>query len=121
MEIKEGLKKAAQILDEERASPTVTYTHVAIDSSALAQVASGLQTLVNLKNDRLTRPRPISENPRKWALQSPNYALLSALTSRLPESQRSSLLQHILPRILNSPACAPDAQPGLSFLEWALV
>ncbi|MBZ5503824.1 MAG: hypothetical protein LAN59_16575, partial [Acidobacteriia bacterium] len=112
MELGEAFDKANQILDEERSFPTVDYLpaeaankgdHLAVQF--LTSVAGALAQ-TQLQRYREERPRQVLENRRLYRFRSSNYNLLHALLSRLKDSARPALVQHVLSRIHTPPACA---------------
>jgi hypothetical protein len=112
MELKEAIAKASQVLDEERACPTVTYgpRHGASEKSSRPLVAELQNSLTSTSNALLSlirqlRPRPVQENPRQWTFKSINYDLLRALLGQVAKNSRPALLNGVLLR-MSSPACA---------------
>jgi hypothetical protein len=106
MELREANGKANQILDEERANPTVRYNKTAIIPGSLGQLAAALSTPQELQQIRSERPRSVQENPLRWVFESTNYTLLCALLSQVPEKDRHSFLTSALLRIVSAPGCA---------------
>jgi hypothetical protein len=79
-----------QILEEERAYPTLSYRpNGSLETSKLlallAQIASG--------------PKSVVEEPQTFEFRSVNYELLSSLASQLEVKQRNSLAVHLLKRL----------------------
>jgi hypothetical protein len=106
MELRDAIEKANQILDEERAHPTVRYDKKAIIPGALGQLAAALSTPKELQQIRSERPRNVQEDPLAWVFESTNYTLLCALLSQVPEKDRHSFLTSVLLRIVSAPGCA---------------
>jgi hypothetical protein len=112
MELQEALAKAGQILDEERAAPTVSYVPngkelVGPDAGPNASSLESIAVLtagIQLSTIRLQRPRPLQENPRVWTFKSINYNLLCALHAQLSIGSRPGFVKGILQRMA-SPSC----------------
>jgi len=94
----EAIEKLDQILDEERANPTVDYRAGA--EAAKSPVGEAL-SFIGLTNERNTRPRRVHENPGRYVFDSVNYQLLSALFSQVDSNTSYSLLGRMLSRILD--------------------
>lgn len=90
MELNEALEKAAQILDEEQARPTVKYRSTA-PSTLLASLA---QTMLLTERDH--RPRNVCEDPESWALESVNFNLLRAIFSQIADGDRPAFISGLL-------------------------
>ena len=110
MELKEALAKAGQILDEERAAPTVRYR---LDEKALAAEFPGASAgdvralAPSLGESRLAlirsqQPRPVQEDPRVWTFESVNYNLLCALHAQIAPDARPAFVEGILRRMASS-------------------
>ena len=106
MKLEQALAKAGQILDEERAAPTVSYERDVKSSAPKASVElaplleslaawSGSQTLANIRSQR---PRPVQENSRLWLFRSVNYNLLQALHSQIAFDSRPDFFKGMLLR-----------------------
>ena len=116
MELEEAIAKASQILDEERACPTVNYewNRRAIKECSdqfgaalqLCEILTGPQALLSIRSQR---PRPVQEDPHLWTFKSTNYDLLCALLAQVAKDFRPALLNRVLLR-MSSPACAPARQ-----------
>ncbi len=109
MELSDAISKADQILDDERASPTVRYTFrwaQGITGAVRSLVEVMMTADRELEGIRRQRPRKIEENPTNWALESVNYNLLCALLSQLREDSHQAFLGHVLSRLSRSPGCA---------------
>jgi hypothetical protein len=105
MELRDAIEKANQILNEERANPTVRYRKREIVPGALGEIAASLSTHVELRQIRSKRPRSVQENPHAWVFESTNYTLLCALLSQVPEQDRHGFLTGALMRIVSAPGC----------------
>jgi hypothetical protein len=103
MELREAIAKANQILDEERASPTVSYE---LSERELSHPLASAFGILWLQQIRSQRPRPVEEPPRLWSFKSTNYSLLCALLSRVAKGSRSAFLSAVLLRMTSAPACA---------------
>jgi hypothetical protein len=111
MELRDAVEKANQILEEERASPTVRYTFNAEATppdtlKPLAHLVAAVYGPQELQRIRSERPRSVIENPRQWVLDGSNYTLLCALRSQLPEKSQRDFVNSVLLRIVNPPGCA---------------
>ena len=106
MELDTALAKAAQILDEERMRPTVSYEPVPPDpqlvgySKAMAALAvvGQLGNAQTLSYERKQRPRRVHESPGQFLLKSVNYELLLALFSQVPVSDRAAFADALITR-----------------------
>ena len=107
MQLKEALAKAGQILDQERAAPTVSY---AFDDKAAAakytgQYAGSIQIFAAMTGDtrlasiRLGRPRQVQEDPQVWNFKSVNCNLLCALYAQIATDLRPAFVKGILERM----------------------
>src|SRR5882724_4804392 len=112
MNITVCLTKAAQILDEERNSPTLQYeiapkeltAGMSGDYATLIQGLAALNGNQALANIRSKRPRPVQENPRCWIFKSINYNLLCALNAEVASDSRAAFARGLLQRIAR-PSC----------------
>lgn len=112
MEPNEALLKAGQILDEERADPTVGYTpnEKGISAKHADPFAAKLLQALALSGDqrldqiRSQRPRRVEENPRAWTLKSVNFDLLCALHAQIVSDSRPAFVTGILQRMASA-AC----------------
>lgn len=111
MELSNAIRKADQILDDERLSPTVRYS-LRMKDPAATDTAGQLVALVGVLNEpqllqciRSKRPREVQENPANWILKSVNYSLLCALVSQLHEDSRDAFLSYVLNRLSRPPGC----------------
>jgi hypothetical protein len=95
MNLRDAVEKAGQILDEERAYPTVVY------EAASASVASPAEVFLIL-SERGKHPRTIQERPGKLLFKSANFDLLCTLLDQVPEQDRPALLATSLSRISNT-------------------
>jgi hypothetical protein len=109
MNAMEAMKAAAQILDEERARPTVGYTDMAnayvFDPKGLApeQVAV-LRTITstprfNLTHHKTLDPRPVNEHTFIYKFSGINFDLLMNVYSQLNEPERPHLVNYVLRRV----------------------
>ncbi len=98
MELSEGMRKAAQILEEERARPTTSYAA----ESTPGDVTKGVLALLreqNLPVERQRRPRPVHESPDDFSFKSINYELLLALYSQIENVDREAFIAFLLSRV----------------------
>jgi hypothetical protein len=124
MEPQEALAKAGQILDEERAAPTVSYEYDAQevaaalpgDFAALARSIALLTGSQQLTMIRAQRPRPVQENPSVWTFKSVNYNLICALHAQVATNSRPAFVKGILQRMASS-GCGL-AKPPTSNPTW---
>jgi hypothetical protein len=123
MELKDALAKARQILDEERAFPTVRYevdvAGIAESSGKVVAAAVALSALSQpnqLAVNRSRRPRSVIERSGMWVLKSENYDLLCALHSRVDSDSRPVFVTSLLHRIGLPGSClsvANSSYPGI--------
>ena len=118
MELREAIRKANQILVEERSSPTVRYSLKLKERKPEDSFGQMVDVIATIKEPemlqiiRARRPREIVEDPNKWAFKSINYDLLCALLSRLAADSRPAFLTAVLGRL--PPGCEKskkDIQP----------
>jgi hypothetical protein len=113
MKPQEAIVKATQILEEERASPTVSYEPNQREVSDPFVLKLQLATApLQLQTIRLQRPRPVTDTPRLWAFKSNNHTLLCALLSQVSEDSRPTFLATILLRMNLTPGCGKARQTG---------
>ncbi|HYM09250.1 MAG TPA: hypothetical protein VEU62_00885 [Bryobacterales bacterium] len=110
MQLGEATAKANQILDEERASPTISYKLNAKELSSPLQVAADLHEYEALNRISSQRPRPVEDKLRLWSFESTNYSLLRALLSQVAEESRPAFFSAVLSRMALAPACAYTRQ-----------
>jgi len=99
MDLKQALEQADQILDEERASPTVSYDAAPPEKESATWDMLSPLLQITLNKERKKFPREVLENPRKYKFGSVNYTLLQALLSQIPMEDRSKFLSHAAARI----------------------
>jgi hypothetical protein len=107
MELREAIKRADQILDEERSEPTVRY-------SARGWVSgpeSGMTEAEYLDFLRFRHPRMVMEDPQEFEFSSTNYTLLCSLRTRLPQGDRDAFMNACLGRMHSSPPCTINRTP----------
>ncbi len=105
MEFQEAIRKADQILEEERVSPTARYKYRDEGEPSLGRIISTLGRPSALQTLRSQRPRQVQEDPRIWRFESTNYNLLCALLSQLQEKDKNHFLTSVLLRLSDSPGC----------------
>lgn len=104
MNLQDAMRKADQILDEERQQPSLEYEFVTSPKdSPLAAIALivGPKTIQNERNER---PRKVYEKSF-YKLKSANFDLLSILLSHVNEKDRPSFFAYIWSRIGNPKCC----------------
>ncbi len=92
MTLIEAQRNACQILDVERTAPTTNYMSPAPFVNQAAIVASAL-------GQRGWHPRPVSEKPGYYFLQSRNYELLKSFYEDIAPGEHSSFLASLRQRI----------------------
>ena len=92
MTLIEAQGNANQILDAERTAPTTNYMSLAPFANQLAMAASAL-------GQRGWHPRPVSENPGYYYLQSRNYELLKSFFEEIAPSEGPLFLAKVRQRI----------------------
>src|SRR5450755_1086756 len=94
MTLIEALQNASQILDAERTASTTNYMSPTPFANQAAMAASAL-------GQRGWHPRPVSENPGYYYLQSRNYELVVTENSvRAGNAKILSACRHSLPEKL---------------------
>jgi hypothetical protein len=103
MNLQAALSKARQILDEERAFPTVTYR---IDPSnepaAMAALLATLGGEAPLYKLRKESPRRVLEDRSLYKFESVNYAMLRSLLYQIHEQDRPSFARYLSDQIVNT-------------------
>ena len=95
MEFSDALRKAAQILDEERVRPTVSYRPYSSGQDLAASVGAVINVL-DLREERRKRPRPVHESPDEFRFASTNYELLLSLFSQVSVKERTGFVATLL-------------------------
>jgi hypothetical protein len=96
MEISEATRKAAQILNEERARPTISY---APDTGKdLVTALTRLPLMQTYVEERRRRPRVVHESPDEFRFRGTNYELLLALFSQVSTGDRPSFVAFLVSR-----------------------
>jgi len=93
MNLSDAVAKARQILDEERAAPTVHY-----EPAVPAPVMNPAAGLVRALGERGRHPRTVQEDPGKFVFRSANFDLLCAILEQVPEKDRADLFAAVLSR-----------------------
>jgi hypothetical protein len=89
MDIKRATEQARQILDEERAAPTVQYVPSAPQGTDdLTKGIVALAASLNLHQLRQQHPRNVIEDARMFTFKSKNFDLLRALHSQIGANDR---------------------------------
>src|ERR1035441_2323714 len=93
MKLRDAVGKVDQVLDEERAAPTVRY-----DMAAPAPVVNATAAYFHPLN-RTRHPRAGQERPEEFLFKSANFDLLCALLDQVSEEDRPALFAASLSRI----------------------
>jgi hypothetical protein len=109
MELQEAIAKANQVLDDERASPTLSYLPSPRGFSGPVEMTVGA---LQLQQIRSQRPRQVAENPRLWEFKSTNYTLLCALVAQIAKDSKPQFIDGVLLRMVLDPACASARYGG---------
>ena len=94
MKLIEAQQNADQVLYAERSAPTISYLS---PTTFANQIAFKLSPL----GQKGQHPRPVSENPGYFRLQSRNYDLLDSFFEGLNPVERQSFLDHIQQRLVD--------------------
>jgi hypothetical protein len=95
MELRDAIRMAGQILDQERMEPTVGYA-----TAEPVPVVSAFAALAGPLTERGKKhPRSVQEHPEEFQFKSTNFDLLCALLEQVPEQTRPALLGSTLSRI----------------------
>jgi len=116
MTLKEAIENAHQILDEERALPTVQYATATDQADDAARSVAKLLAGMNLPQLRSERPRVVIDDPTMFRFRSVNYDLLCALLSYIPTESRPSFVRDISLRLKSERSCARNKTTG--FPRW---
>ena len=95
MELSEAIRKAAQILDEERIRPTVAYQPQPSSQDLGVRLIAAFDVM-KLREERQARPRPVHESPDEFKFASTNYELLLSLFSQVSVNERSAFVGFLL-------------------------
>ena len=118
MNLRDAIQKAAQILDEERATPTVRYQSVPNKSLGSAKDLFATIADSTLEIERAKHPRTVRENPQEFQFKSANFDLLCALLDQVREEERPGLLATFGSRILNARSFRHRPGPVLGAGSW---
>lgn len=100
MTLIDAQQNADQVLYAERSAPTVNYISPTPFPNQIAFTSSPL-------GQRGKHPRPVSENPGFFQLESRNYDLLESFFEEIEPLERQLFLDHLQRRLLD-PACFVD-------------
>jgi len=118
MELSEAVNKAAQILNEERARPTIGYEAV-YEKTDPTSVLGGILRAQDLLRERSVRPRPVHESPYEFRIKGVNYELMPKLLAQVPDSDRQALVAFLLSRVPDPTSVRHDRAGGaMSFPSW---
>jgi hypothetical protein len=106
IDLKETIEKAYQVLDEERALPTVKYGAAIDPTKNSVTNATNLIGAMYLGSMRSERPRQVTEDPAMFRFQSVNYNLLCTIFSQVPADSRPSFIRDISLRLKSERSCA---------------
>lgn len=110
MDLQNAIDKAQQILDQERAEPTISYSQM-----FTREIASAMGTLA-LASTR--GAHHIREDPRSCLFQSANFDLLSVLLDQVPQAERPAFFGVLRSRILDDKAFRHKYRDVLSAGSW---
>jgi hypothetical protein len=115
MELIDALARAGQILDEERAAPTVRYELkrpeglIAGSSASLALTVTETAKMIELVGSGSMQ---VLEDPRQYVFTSGNYNLLGAVQSRMARETRPAFISSLLVRLTST--VSPAYRSGYS-------
>jgi hypothetical protein len=117
MEPSEVIGKAAQILDEERIRPTVSYEVAGLSSGDIGTMLTAFRVSQDLLTERQQRPRSVHEAPNTFRFRSTNFELLLALFYQTAVTDRAALIASLLTRI-SDPASVSRARTARPLPSW---
>ncbi|HTC63324.1 MAG TPA: hypothetical protein VK709_10815 [Candidatus Saccharimonadales bacterium] len=106
IDLKDTIEKAYQVLDEERAAPTVNYGAAIDPTNNSVTNATNLVGAMYLGSMRTVHPRQVTEDPTMFRFQSVNYNLLCAIFSQVPTDSRPSFIRDLSLRLKSERSCA---------------
>src|SRR5436305_5612382 len=118
MNLHDAIQKAAQILDEERTSPTVRYQTVPHEILGSSKELFSTIADTALASERGKHPRRVRENPQEVQFKSANFDLLCALTDQVREAERPGLFATFGSRILDARSFNHRPGPVLGAGTW---
>jgi hypothetical protein len=113
MDLRDAIRKAGQILDQERAEPTVNYDAMGHAPDTAAALGSLIQT-----SERGTHPRRVRENPQEFQFRSTNFDLLNALIDQVSETDKLAVFVSLSARISNGRSFSHKPGPVLGAGSW---
>lgn len=118
MNLHDAIQKAGQILDEERAAPTVRYQ--AAPNKFLGSAKELFAAIADsaLESERGKHPRTVRENPQEFQFKSANFDLLCALLDQVQEEERPGLFATFGSRILTARSFRHRPGPVLGAGSW---
>ena len=112
MKLRDAVGKVDQVLDEERAAPTVRY-----EMAAPAPVVNAAAAYFHPLN-RTRHPRAVQERPEEFLFKSANFDLLCALLDQVSEEDRPALFAASLSRISSRGAYRLTSGEALKAGQW---
>lgn len=108
MDVSEAVNNANQILDEERASPTVAYKLAPTGDqnqpfAVFSQISATMSTPHELQLHRVQRPREVVEDATRWTFYSRNYNLFCQILTHVEINSRQSFIGSLLLRLASLP------------------
>jgi hypothetical protein len=101
MNLSDALRKAGQILGEERVNRSIFYEVPQARLKAMG--ALGPLYYLLAQNDRgKQHPRVVREDPQEYQFKSVNFDLLCAIFDQIRQEDRSALFGHLRSRILDA-------------------
>jgi hypothetical protein len=91
MDVRDAIRKAGQILDQERAEPTVRY-----ESALPDMLMAALATFGGPLSERGKLSRAVQEQPEQVQFKSTNFELLCAILDQVPEQAQTAVLAAVV-------------------------
>jgi hypothetical protein len=113
MDARDAIRKAGQILDEERVEPTVRY-----ESAAADRVIAAMAALSGPLRERGQHPRTVQEHPEGFQFKSTNFELLCAILDQIPEQGKTALFASLASRIKDPRSFCHEPGPVLGAGTW---
>jgi hypothetical protein len=116
MDLRDAIQKAGQILDQERASPTISY-----ELAAPVPTTTALSLLSALAGPLTERGKPfraVQEHPERFQFNSLNFDLLSALLDQVPAQNKQEWLASLRSRISNARSFRHTSSEELGAGAW---
>jgi hypothetical protein len=113
MLLQDAIRKAGQILDQERVAPTLSYALATTDRTLQA-----LSLMGGPSTERGRRLRSIQEDPNRFQFKSLNFDLLCALLDQVPTQDRQEWLAPLRARILSAQSYRRTSSEVLGSGKW---